>query len=275
MEAEKFPIRARGTAHLTTHDSWGASIARYLFGPAPVAEHGEGEALLTEVRRLGGVVSPADVMRVTGLARAAAEALLCRLAAHHGGDVEVSDTGAVIYRFPALARGSRQPQRPVWERPRALAPVTGNELSVDLTLAAVNLLVVAASATVMVCTLASSDWQPAVALVPFTLSLLALALPLSRLTSRHARLRELAQENGRRALLREILERPAGAALGAYALSHAWIAACGRAIRPKRLLEEIRAIGGEPDVDDDARLMFRFPELDDEARAVALERAAG
>jgi hypothetical protein len=69
-----------------------------------------------------------------------------------------------------------------------------------------------------------------------------------------------------------VRERPAGGALQAYWLSHAWIEAAGHAIPPAALAEELRAFGGEADVDAQARLQFQFPDLDREARALAAER---
>jgi hypothetical protein len=265
MAAETWDGRARGSAYLGFDDSWSASLVRYLFGPEP-ASPVSSRAVLAEIRRLGGVVSAGDVMRVTGLPRAPAESLLCRLAARHGGDVGVVGR-SVLYRFPRGERTGRAPGA-IWDRPTSLAPITGNQPALDLVLTCAALLVAATSATVIASTLATSAWQPSGALIPFLLSLLTLAMPLARLFGRPARLRQLAHENGRRGLLRALLERPAGAPVSAHALSHVWAACAGRAIQARQLLEEMRALGGEPDVDAEARLQFRFPDLDEESRAL-------
>jgi hypothetical protein len=272
MEAQRVMVRAHGSAQIGPDQSLRASIGRYLFGPDPAPRAGA-SAALAEIRRLRGMITPADVMRVTGRDRRAAEALLCRLAARHDGDVAVAGQ-AVLYRFPALTTRPRPRPLPVWDDPRALEPVTGNDPRVDLTILFVNLLVIAASGVAILRTLAVSAAQPALALIPFLLSLLALALPMSRLAGRRSHRTQVARENGRRALLRAVLDRPPGQPLGAHALSHAWVAGSGRAIRSEELLDEVRALGGEPDVDEDARLQFRFPDLDHEARAVAALRAA-
>jgi hypothetical protein len=270
MELEKHAVRARGTAQLEPRESLAAPVARYLFGPAPSGS-GAAEAALAEIRRRGGVVAPADIMRVTGLRRPDAEALLCKLAARHGGDVGVVGE-AVLYDFPGLAGRVRPATVPIWDRTRTLDAVTGNEPLVDFLLLTANLLVLVNSGLGILRTLGTSAWAPALALLPFLAALFALSLPLSRLTARRARRQEVAAENGRRALLRVILERTPGAALGAHALSHVWIAGSGAAIGPQRLANELRALGGEPDVDDHSRLQFRFPDLDHEARALAALR---
>jgi hypothetical protein len=269
MAAETFASARRGTAQRVAPDSWGTFLLRYLFGPEPPAPVSD-ESLLAEIRRLGGVVGAADVMRVTGLSRARAEARLCRLLARHAGDVEVGSRGGVLYRFVGLERGGRAPAA-IWERAASTPPVTGNEPAVDLVLTFLNLFVLLVSGTAIARTLATSDWQPALALVPFLLALLMLAMPLGRLQRRRQLIRQVAVENGRRALLRAVLQRPVGAPVGAHALSHVWVCASGRAIARAELLDEVSALGGELDVDDHARLQFRFVHLDEETLSLAEE----
>jgi hypothetical protein len=195
------------------------------------------------------------------------------LVAREGGDVAAVDR-AVLYTFPSLSRGSRGQAAPIWEYPAPIDAITGNEESADLALLFLNLLLLAVCGTIVARTLmASSMWLPALALAGFALALTALSMPLLRVMMRGSHLREVAAEDGRRALLRVVLERAPGTAVGAHALSHAWAEAAGHAIRPQRLASELRALGGEPDVDDQARLQFRFPDLDHEARALAAFRA--
>jgi hypothetical protein len=235
------------------------------------------EALLVEIDRLGGVVVPADIIRVTGLRREAAETLLCKLAARHGGDVFVHGT-AVLYRFPRLMGGvprlifpGRAPL-PVWERTRLPDAITGNRPSIDRWLLVANLFILIAGATTAFCTLAASVWQPALAILFFALGVAAVAMPVMRLVRRGAHLAEVAAENGRRALVRAVLQRRLGSTLGAHSLSHVWVAAAGHVVSQSRLLDEVAALGGEPDVDAQARVHFRFPDLDHEARALTALR---
>jgi hypothetical protein len=269
MQAHK--VRTRGTALIGPTESLTAPLARYLFGPAPAASY-RTEVMMAEIRRLGGLVAPPDVMRVTGLDRAQAEAALCRLAARENGDVAVVD-GAVLYHFPQLGRASRARPAPIWDFPTPVDAITGNEESVDLVLLFVNLLLLAVFGTVVARTIvAGSIWPPALALAGFALALTALSMPILRVALRRTHLREVAAEDGRRALMRAVLERTPGAPVSAHALSHVWAEAAGHAIAPHRLTAELRALGGEPDVDDQARLQYRFPDLDYEARALALVR---
>jgi hypothetical protein len=97
-------------------------------------------------------------------------------------------------------------------------------------------------------------------------------LPLGRVLSQRARLGAVAALNARRGLLRAVIQRAPGAVLSAHALSHVWIAAGGRPIPPRALFFEVAAMGGEPDADDAGHLVFRFQDLDCEARALAALR---
>jgi hypothetical protein len=276
MEMEKHLAHNRRVARLGRSESLRAPLTRYLFGPKPTLVI-QPQALLVEIDRLGGVVVPADIMRVTGLRRADAESLLCKLAARHGGDVYVHDT-AVLYRFPRLVSGlprliSRVPL-PIWEEQRLPDAVTGNRPSVDGTLVLVNLMLLIGAAIAVAGWSPFQWWQSATALFLFAAALFALVMPLMRLGRRRAHLAEVAAENGRRALVRAVLQRRLGSSLGAHALSHAWVASSGRVVRQSRLFEEVMALGGEPDVDSHARIYFRFPDLDHEQRALTTLRPA-
>lgn len=277
MEAQTNLIRGRGTARLRRGESLLAPVGRYLFGPSARVPM-RSEALLAEIDRLGGVVVPADVMRVTGLPRAESEALLCKLAARHGGDVAAEGT-AVLYRFPRLLRHSprliarRATPPAIWDQWRVPEALTGNQPSVDFALLFTNLVVLAASALFILLTLSASAWIPALGVLTFALALFALALPVARLLNRRAYLARLAAENGRRAVVRLVLQRRLGGTLTAHALSHAWATGAGRAATPRRLRDEVLALGGEPDVDGEGRLHFRFADLDHEGRALVELRA--
>jgi hypothetical protein len=278
MEPETHLVPVRRVARLGRSAPLRAPLLRYLFGPAPSAVV-EPDSLLVEIDRLGGVVVPADIMRITGLRRLATEALLCKLVARHQGDVTVHGT-AVLYRFPRLKRGrsrsiaARRSPAPVWEQLRLPDAVTGNRPSLDHWLVLANLLVLFGAATMALRTLSATVWQPALAILLFALALAALAMPLMRLCRRRAHFAEIAAENGRRALLRAVLQRRVGNTIGAHALSHAWVAAAGRAVNQRRLFAEVAALGGEPDVDGNARIHFRFPDLDHEAGALTSLRAS-
>jgi hypothetical protein len=279
MEPQHQNARRR-VARLGPAESLCAPLVRYLFGPKPTLVI-DPEALLTEIDRLGGVVVPADIMRVTGLRRAASETLLCRLAARHGGDIFVHEA-AVLYRFPKLRPHlprlmfARQTPGPIWEQRRLPDPITGNRPVLDRLFVLTNLLILIAAAATAAWKLSASSWQSAFAILVilvFSAALSALAMPLTRLARRRAHATEVAAENGRRALVRAVLQRRCGTMLGAHALSHAWVAGSGGVIPRGRLDDEVRALGGEPDIDCQARLYFRFPDLDHEVRALTRLRS--
>jgi hypothetical protein len=267
--AQHQQIRLRGSAQRAARRPLAEALSRFLFGP-PAAEPGiDEERVVGMLRGQEGAVAPADVMRVTGLDRVRAEALLCRGIARHGGQIDVVGA-AVVYRLRPRRWGSWPALSPVWERPLAAPAVTGTQRRTDLMLALANVILLAAS-TAAFARLISGGWW-AIAAAPLALSLVTLALPLARLLGRRAERRRVAHDRGRRRLLRAVLERPAGGALQAYWLSHVWIEAAGRPIAPAALANEMYTLGGEPDVDAEARLQFRFPDLDHEARALAAER---
>lgn len=291
--------RRRARRRLMQLRAFGRAVWDAIRPPRPPAEAPLPEsALLVAIAGRGGDVAPGDVMRFTGGSRAGAEALLCRLVARHGGDVQATGDGAVIYRFPGLgvsrfdllrawaargaggAAGARSSASlahavpPVWERREEAPPVVPREDKRDLMWAALALGASMAAVLHLSETLALDSGGGSLpgALALLLVSALAFAAPLMRLVAR-TRLRwRAARENGRRALLRAVLERPAGVALEAYALSHVWLSGAGHPIGPDALDAEIRALGGEPDVTAEGRVYFRFVDLDHEAAALARTR---
>jgi hypothetical protein len=243
-----------------------SALGRFVFGPEVVRERAIDEDRMVEaIAEIGGVVAPAHVIRIFGVGRARAETLLCRAVARQGGTVDELN-GAVIYRLPPVEAPATL--APIWRRRLVGPPVTGNRAAVDATLTLLLFTVLVVSALVLS---GAQEWWTA-ALAPLAASTLALVLPLARLLGRAAEQRRISRENGHRRLIRAVVERPAGASLSAHWLSHVWIEAADHAIKPAALIEEMRALGGEPDVDAEARLLFRFTDLDHEARALTIER---
>jgi hypothetical protein len=246
-----------------------SALGRFVFGPEVLRERAlDEERMVDAIVEMGGTVAPAHVIRIFGVDRVRAEALLCRAVARQGGSVDEVD-GAVIYRLPPAPAPTTL--APVWRRRLVGPPVTGNRAAVDATLTLLIFTVLVVSALVLG---GAQEWWTA-ALLPLAASTVALVLPLARVLGRAAEQRQIARENGHRRLVRAVVERPAGAALSAHWLSHAWVEAAGHAIKPAALTAEMRALGGEPDVDADAHLLFRFPDLDHEARALAALRRLG
>lgn len=77
------------------------AVRDFVFGPlrAPPSTDAERDNLLGFIRDHGGRVTATDAVLLTGLARADADRLLLDLAVRHGGDVDVTDDGVIVYTF--------------------------------------------------------------------------------------------------------------------------------------------------------------------------------
>ncbi|MBK9263989.1 MAG: hypothetical protein IPM54_29830 [Polyangiaceae bacterium] len=269
-------------------------VNRFFFGPpAPEADPRETERLvLAEIRAQKGRIGLSDVMRVTGLPREQADPMMARLMLDYDGTVEVSDEGGIYYKFPAVRRtagdlsGWDRPT-PIWKRLEKLRPFTGNDVGTNLLIMGLNGFNLFMSAWVMQhgLTLANLrlammgipmnelpfDGTPiALGLVPLSFSILLFAIPLVRAVWRPIEARRIARENGRRAMLREVLEKPQG--VEEDSLVDAYRKAAGRDIDSKELTREIVALGGDVDLETADGIRYRFPDLVVERRALEAER---
>ncbi len=317
MEREPAWMRIRGRRRRADTIPFYEKVNQFVFGPARRGpDPGEPErTVLSEIRRLQGRVGPGDVMRVTGASREEAEALLCRLVVDYDGDIQVTDGGAMVYRFAALRltahTRSDEPRAvaPIWTKAVTAPPLTGNPSSSNWLFGALNGFNLAtsgyvlangltferigqllsarladdpATATAAAMADVSSGTPLVLGAIPFVFSAALFALPLARWLRQPARVRKAARENARRALLRSVLERlsrPASpattateVAIEARTLSDVWRQATGRAPDEAELTGAVRSWGGEPDVDEQGLLVYRFADLAREARALQTDR---
>lgn len=288
-------------------------VNRFVFGPPPPAEDPrESERrIVAEIRAKKGRVGLADVMRVTGLSRTQADGIMARLMLDYDGDVSVSEAGGIVYRFPALRKTAddgpspRAPE-PVWDRREAVPPLTGNGGGANFLIAALNAfnLGMAGFALSANLTLArlyniwemvrhpdleiaplGYDGVPIVlGLVPLVMSLAVFVLPVVRALGRPLAERAVAKENGRRALLREVLEATRkGEGVSASRLRAAWSRASGGPVDDAELTRVVVELGGDVDLEAAEKVRvadpsadpvrYRFAELELEAEAVDEERA--
>jgi hypothetical protein len=282
-------------------------VNRFAFGPPKKATDVREVVghVLTEARRLQGRLGPADVMRVTGLPREHAEAVLARMVVDYEGEIAVSNEGAILYRFPALRLTALAANRneealaapPVWTKREEVRPLTGNSARTNVLFGAINGFNVLASGFVLANHLtferigqllttvgdeaamtavqasAASGTPIVLGLIPFGFSLALFALPLGRVLARRRERRAVAAENGRRALLKVVLEQMGeGGVLDGSRARRAWEAGAGTGVSGKQLTEEIRTLGGEPDVDEDGKSIFRFADLARERQSLAQDR---
>jgi hypothetical protein len=100
-------------------------------------------------------------------------------------------------------------------------------------------------------------------------------VPIARAVARPLQERKVAEERGRLAVLREVLERVrVKQPVTDGAVAEAWRRATGRAVDSKRLDRELVALGGDVAVEPAGRTRWRFADLETEALAVEAEREA-
>jgi hypothetical protein len=272
-------------------------VNRFFFGPpAPPEDPMENERrILAAIRAGKGRIGLADVMRVTGLPRHEADPLMAKLMLDYEGDVAVSEEGGIFYRFPEIRRTAGETREaepaPAWARSRAPEPFTGNSAGVNLAVILLNgfNLLGGAWAIENGMTLervshlfdrvpyhvVNTGTPILLGVIPLVFSALLFLVPAARAFARPWKLRRAADERGRLAVLRVVLERlrakqpvtDAGAA-------DAWRVAAGATPERKRVDRELVALGGDVAIEPDGRTRWRFPDLETEAAAVEAERQA-
>jgi hypothetical protein len=274
-------------------------VNRFFFGPpAPPEDPRENERRVVETIRAGkGRIGLGDVMRVTGLPREQADPMMARLMLDFDGDVVVSEEGGITYRFPELRKtaaemsGATIPPPAAWTRVRQLPPVTGNSFDSNLAIALLNgfnltmgLFAIQRGLTFenlanMFGRVPDARFDPSLpivlGLVPVAFSIFLFALPLFRLAARPSRARHEAQERGRLAVLREVLDRVAARApVTDERVKQAWSEAAGAPAKDAPIDRLLVGLGGAVAIDPDGQTRWRFADLETEATAVAAERAA-
>ncbi len=303
-----------GYAAYSGGDSWGYAAARrprpegpriplyervnrFFFGPhaAPEDPLESERRLIAAIRAGKGRIGLGDVMRVTGFSRDRADPLMAKLMLDYDGDVDVSEEGGIVYRFPEMrktASDARDPEPPAaWTRIKSLDPLTGNSAAVNVGIVALNsfnllmgLWAVENGMTIeRVSHLFDRIPYPIVdtgvpivlGVVPLVFSALLFVVPAVRLFARPWRMRKASEERGRLAVLRTVLESVrAKQPVTDRAVAEAWRVAVGTQPQPKRLDRDLVALGGDVAIEPDGQTHWRFADLETEAQAVAAEREA-
>jgi hypothetical protein len=254
--------------------------------------------ILAEIRAQKGRIGLADVIRVTGLPRDEADPLMARLLLDYDGEVEVSDEGGIVYRFEALRKtvdeAPVERPKPIWARLKRLVPLTGNTAGTNLAIAALNgfnlimslyalsndltfdkirFLIEQAQHIYPPGTPAPVGTAVALGIVPLVFSIALFALPVLRAAFRPLKEKRIARENGRRGMLKEILEHQKAGEVTDESLRRAWKEASGVEPDEKELTREVVALGGDVDYEE-GRVRYRFPDFEAEAKALEAEREA-
>lgn len=279
-------------------------VNRFVFGPEdkkPDAQELERRILL-QMRARKGRIGIGDVMRVTGLPREEADPLMARLMLDYQGEVKVSDDGAIFYEFPDVRRTAQSghvvaPQ-PVWREQVKARLITGNDAGSNWTVTLLNGFNLVMSLVALKTNLTLDrllhiieHWKSVVpvaplpydgtplifGLIPFVFSALIFALPVYRWATDAARKKQAAKENGRRAVLKTVLEATAaGEGVTEGKLKGAWQQATGEEPDLATLRRQVVELGGDIDlkeVEDTGRAPYRFRDLEAEVKALAAERA--
>lgn len=276
-------------------------VNRFFFGPEQQAvdPRQTTRTLLAEIRARQGRIGVVDAMRVTGLGKENLDPILARLLLDYEGSVEVSDEGAVVYRFPHLRPSVQDIVEPppvaIWHKLEPVAPLTGNSVGANLLIGGLNGFNLVMSVLAIqngwtleriqhILTVAQSGVPPELVTlppagtplllgwIPFAFSLALFALPLVRAMG-HARERRRVQGvNGRRGLLRAVVTQPHGHGLSEDVLRQAWRQTAGVLPGDRELTRAVVALGGELQVREDGSTFYHFPQLQAELRALRHER---
>jgi hypothetical protein len=182
--------------------------------------------------------------------------------------------------------------RPVWAERAVTPPLTGNGLGANLLIGGLNGFNLLMSLWALdhhftldkiglllsgmpFAKLPASGTAIALGVVPLIFSIALFALPAVRALYRPFQRRKTARENGRRAVLRAVLDGVDKEGVTDEALTEAWRSATGSAPDPKEVTRQVVALGGDVDLDRaEQGVRYRFPDLEAEATALAAEREA-
>lgn len=280
-------------------------VNRFVFGPEekkPDAREIE-KRILMQMRAQKGRIGIGDVLRVTGLPREEADPLMARLMLDYQGEVRVTDDGAIFYEFPDVRRTAEEGHTvappPVWREVLKPRPITGNDGGSNWTVSLLNGFNLVMSLVAMKANLTLDrlihiieNWKSLVpvaplpydgtplifGLIPFVFSALIFAMPVYRWATDAARKKKVAEENGRRAVLRTVLDATTkGEGVTEGRLKGAWKDATGEEPDLSTLRRQVVELGGDIDlkeVEDTGRAPYRFRDLEAEMKALAAERAA-
>jgi hypothetical protein len=280
-------------------ESFYEKVNRFVFGPPkPVPDPREQERrIIALIRGQKGRIGLHDVIKATGLTRDVADPMMARLMLDYEGEVSVSEDGGIFYTFEKLRKTvegelSVNPSsvKPAWAEKLTMPKLTGNPFGSNLMITLVNGFNLMMSIIVLNTGLTIANIQnlfagiPVEALpldgtpivfgvIPLFFSLAIFAFPMLRAFKQPALQKEIETENGRRAILRTVLGEKKGEPVSVGTIARAWQEHTGKPPDEEALTREIVAMGGDVDVTEDGRALYRFRDLEAEVKALQDERA--
>jgi hypothetical protein len=261
------------------------SVFDFVFGPktAPHDPRSADKRLLAFLRDHKGRVTASELSALTGLSLAAAEEELTRLMVEYDGEVEVADDGTLLYVFEevlpsASTAGTRWTW--AWDEADPLPPLTGNTPAANAVTAGFAGFNLIASMTIAPAFLQRfhlplEPWTFLLTLFPLIFSAIFFAVPATRWAIRKRQLAKRERRRLRRELLREIWTQPGEARDPALLSARAAERTAVPVADAQAMLDTlVRDLDGDVTTDDEGRMRYRFPRLDEEQRAVAKARLA-
>jgi hypothetical protein len=237
-------------------------IFHYLFGPEAEQERDPLEterAFAQFVRNRGGFVTAAEWAARSGQNLEEADNALTAGIVRFQGDVDVSDDGALVYRFGRLqvtaeeGAGTVDEPEPIWRREVSVPPLTGNPTSTNIWISVLNGFNLVMSSFVL---FGMSSAAPGIWIglgwVPFTFSALFFLIPLYRKVRQYFYKKRARRENERRRALSVVFRSAKDGE--AENVSEAGL--------PDRHADElVDDFHGEVDVETSGETIYRFPEI--------------
>ncbi len=275
-------------------------VNRFFFGPEEkiVSEEELVKLALKEIRANSGRIGLLDLMRVTGLSKEEADPFMARLMLNHEGDVIVSEEGGIIYEFKAMRKSalteSVSSPPPIWQKREKMPPFTGNQTSSNLFIAGLNgfnlvmsLVAIANGWTIekfrYMFTIASSNLPPELippppegvplllGYIPLIFSSALFFIPIFRAMFRGQKKKEIDAKNGKRGLIRAILNKLGLGGIKEETLRQSWAELAQAEPNESEFTREIIRLGGEFELNDQSKPIYRFRAI--EAELAALEKA--
>ncbi|HXW59914.1 MAG TPA: hypothetical protein VEK06_00090, partial [Myxococcota bacterium] len=245
-----------------------------------------------------------DVIRVTGFSKEEADPFMAELMLNYEGEVVVSDEGGIYYEFPAMRKTALNEvvssPPPVWQYHETIPPFTGNDPGSNVLIAGLNAFNLVMSTVAIsnswtiekfryIFTVASSNIPPELmppmphgtplllGWIPFIFSSVLFLIPVVRALGRGAKKREVDAKNGKRGLIRAILNKLSINGIKEDVLKKSWMEQAKAKVDEKEFNREIVRLGGEAEINDqEAAVVYRFRAVEDEMKALkeARQKAA-